>query len=153
MTSPPLKPIYILNGPNLNRLGTREPHIYGAMTLAAIEGACRDRAQPQGFDVEFRQTNHEGVLVDWLHEADDKASAIVLNAGAYTHTSVAILDAIKAIAPPVIECHLSNPAQREAFRYISYVAMGARGGVFGFGPTSYLMAVDAACQLARAAQT
>jgi 3-dehydroquinate dehydratase-2 len=151
-TSPGLKPIYILNGPNLNRLGAREPHRYGATTLAAIEAACVARAGGHGFDSVFRQSNHEGALVDWLHEAGDKASAIVLNAGAYTHTSLAILDAIKAIPTPVIECHLSNPAQREAFRQISYVAMGARGGVFGLGVDSYLLAVDAACQLVRAGQ-
>lgn len=141
------KPIFILNGPNLNRLGVREPHIYGRDTLDAIRAACEARAAGHGLSADFRQTNAEGELIGWLHEAHDKASAVVLNAGAWTHTSIAILDAIKAISTPVIECHLSNPSSREAFRHHSYVALGARGGVFGFGPMSYLLAIDAAAQL------
>lgn len=147
MTASPAKPIFILNGANLNRLGSREPHIYGSDTLDAIRAACEARAAGLGLGVDFRQTNAEGELIGWLHEAHDKASAVVLNAGAWTHTSIAILDAIKAIAPPVIECHLSNPSAREAFRHHSYVSHGARGGVFGFGPFSYLLAIDACAQL------
>jgi 3-dehydroquinate dehydratase-2 len=150
MAAPTLKPIFILNGPNLDRLGVREPHIYGAVTLDAIRTACQAQAAAQGFDVDFRQTASEAAMIGWLHEAHDKAGAVVLNAGAWTHTSLAILDAIKSIAVPVIECHLSNPAQREAFRHTSYVAMGAKGGVFGFGALSYVLALDAAMRLARA---
>jgi 3-dehydroquinate dehydratase-2 len=153
MTTPTLKPIFILNGPNLDRLGVREPHIYGALSLDAIRAACEDQAKGSGFELSFRQTAHEGEMIAWLHEAHDKASAVVLNAGAWTHSSIAILDAIKSIAVPVIECHLSNPAQRESFRHQSYVAMGAKGGVFGFGPMSYTLALDAALRLARAAVT
>lgn len=153
MTSPALKPIFILNGPNLNLLGQREPHIYGSVTLAAIGAACAAQAAAQGFDCVFRQTNAEAELIGWMHEAHTAASAVVLNAAALTHTSLALLDAIKAIAPPVVECHLSNPAQREAFRHTSYVALGARGGVFGFGPDSYRLALDAAISLARSAVT
>jgi 3-dehydroquinate dehydratase II len=153
MTSQSLKPIFILNGPNLNRLGSREPHIYGSVTLDALRATCDARAQAAGFGVDFRQTNAEADLIGWLHEADAGASAVVLNAGAFTHTSIALLDAIKAITPPVVECHLSNPYQREAFRHTSYVAQGAKGGVFGFGPDSYAFALDAAISLALARKT
>ena len=142
------KPIYVLNGPNLNLLGTREPEIYGRATLADIEQACAARAAQLGRQIVFRQSNIEGELVDWLHEARDKASAVVLNAGAYTHTSVALHDAIKAIAIPVIETHLSNPAAREDFRHVSLVGRAARGVIAGFGATSYLLAIEAAALLA-----
>ena len=138
------KPIYVLNGPNLNLLGSREPHIYGRATLADIEKACAERAVQLGRTTVFRQSNVEGELVNWLHEAKDKACAVVLNAGAYTHTSVALHDAIKAIGIPVIETHLSNPAAREDFRHVSLVAKAAKGVIAGFGPTSYLLAVEAA---------
>jgi len=142
------KPIYVLNGPNLNLLGTREPHIYGHATLAEIEKACAARAQELGASIVFRQSNIEGELVNWLQEARDKAAAVILNAGAYTHTSVALHDAIKAIAVPVIETHLSNPAAREEFRHVSLVGQAAKGVIAGFGPTSYLLAIEAAVLLA-----
>jgi 3-dehydroquinate dehydratase-2 len=143
------KPIYVLNGPNLNLLGTREPDIYGRETLEEVRRRCESRAKALGRTVEFRQTNHEGVLVDWLQEARESACAVVLNPGAYGHTSVAILDAIKSISVPVVECHLSNPAQRESFRHHSYVSLAAAGVVCGFGAASYELAVEAAAGLAR----
>jgi 3-dehydroquinate dehydratase-2 len=142
------KPIYVLNGPNLNLLGSREPEIYGRATLADIEKACAERAAQLGRTVVFRQSNIEGELVDWLQEARDKAAAVVLNAGAYTHTSIALHDAIKAIAIPVIETHLSNPAAREDFRHASLVGKAAKGVIAGFGATSYLLAIEAAALLA-----
>jgi len=142
------KPIYVLNGPNLNLLGTREPHIYGHATLADIEKACAERAAQLDRTVVFHQSNIEGELVNWLQEARDKAAAVVLNAGAYTHTSVALHDAIKAIAIPVIETHLSNPAAREDFRHVSLVGRAAKGVIAGFGATSYLLAIEAAALLA-----
>ena len=145
---PDAKPIYVLNGPNLNLLGTREPHIYGHVTLAEIEKACAERASQLGRTVVFRQSNVEGELVNWLQEARDKAGAVVLNAGAYTHTSVALHDAIKAIGVPVIETHLSNPAAREEFRHVSLVGQAAKGVIAGFGATSYLLAIEAAALLA-----
>ena len=134
--------IHILNGPNLDRLGRREPSISGAATLADIEAMARARAASRGFDVVFRQSNHEGELVTWLHEAGDSAG-IVLNAGAYTHTSVALHDAIRTIDAPVIEVHLSNVFQREAFRHHSTLSAAARGVICGFGAESYLLAIDA----------
>lgn len=143
------KPIYVLNGPNLNLLGSREPHIYGHVTLAEVEQACAQRAGQLGRSVVFRQSNIEGELVDWLHEAKDKAAAVVLNAGGYTHSSVALHDAIKAIGVPVIETHLSNPAAREDFRQLSLVGRAARGVIAGFGATSYLLAVEAAALIAQ----
>lgn len=143
--------VFVLNGPNLNLLGTREPEIYGRDTLADIEEKVRRRGDMLGLAVKFRQTNHEGVLVDWLHEAGATgAGAVLLNAGAYTHTSIALLDAIKAIAIPVIEVHLSDPHSREPFRHVSYVGMGAVDCVQGLGPDSYLVALDRAAKLIRA---
>lgn len=140
--------IFVLNGPNLNLLGTREPEIYGHATLADIEARVRARAGELGLAIEFRQTNHEGVLVDWLHEARAAgAKAVLLNAAGYTHTSVAILDAIKAIGVPVIEVHLSDPATREPFRHLSYVGMGAVDEVKGLGPDSYIVALEKAAAL------
>ena len=137
--------LMVLNGPNLNLLGSREPEIYGSMTLADIEASVRARAESFHLSVEFRQTNREGELVEWLHEAGARqVKAVLLNAGAYTHTSVALLDAIKGISVPVIEVHLSNPHRREVFRHTSYVSMGARGVIAGFGAQSYLLAVEAA---------
>jgi 3-dehydroquinate dehydratase-2 len=141
------KPIYVLNGPNLNLLGTREPEIYGHATLADIESVCAERAAQLGRGLVFRQSNIEGELVNWLQEAKDKAVAVVLNAGAYTHTSVALHDAIKAIGIPVIETHLSNPAAREDFRHVSLVGQAAKGVIAGFGATSYLLAIEAAALL------
>lgn len=141
--------VYVLNGPNLNLLGGRQPEIYGSATLADIETAVREKAAALGFGIEFRQTNHEGVLVDWLQEAGAAgARAVLLNAGAYTHTSIALLDAILAIPTPVIEVHLSDPRQREAFRQVSYVGMGAVDCVQGLGAESYLIALDKVAALA-----
>lgn len=140
--------IFVLNGPNLNLLGTREPAIYGRDTLADIEAKMRAKAGDLGLVIDFRQTNHEGVLVDWLHEAHEaRAKAVLLNAGAYTHTSIALLDAIKAIGVPVIEVHLSDPSTREPFRHLSYVGMGAVDCVQGLGPDSYLVALEKAAAL------
>ncbi|WP_417612832.1 type II 3-dehydroquinate dehydratase [Parasphingorhabdus sp.] len=139
------KTIFILNGPNLNLLGMREPEIYGSETLDEIAGQMEDHAQTLGFDVDIRQSNHEGHLVDWLHEAAaDDAQAVILNAGALTHTSVALFDAIKAIRTPVIEVHLSNPAAREDFRHKSFIAPVAKGTICGFGALGYQLALDAA---------
>jgi 3-dehydroquinate dehydratase-2 len=149
MTSQPAtRPIFILNGPNLNLLGTREPAVYGTDTLADIEAACVARAKSLGRTVEFRQTNSEGQLVDWLHEARDRACAVVLNAGAYTHTSIALHDAIKSLDIPVIETHLSNPASREPFRHVSTITGVAKGVISGFGRFSYILAVEAAAHVA-----
>jgi 3-dehydroquinate dehydratase-2 len=142
------KLVYVLNGPNLNLLGLREPEVYGSDTLDDIAGMLEDRAQELGFTIEMRQSNHEGHLVDWLHEAQSEgAQAVLLNAGAYTHTSVALYDAIRAIRTPVIEVHLSNPVARESFRHHSYVGMAAKGSVAGFGAHSYLLALEAAAGL------
>ena len=139
------KTIFVLNGPNLNLLGMREPEIYGSETLDEIAGQVEDHAQTLGFDVEIRQSNHEGHLVDWLHEAAaEGAHAVILNAGALTHTSVALFDAIKAIGTPVIEVHLSNPAAREEFRHKSFIAPVAKGSICGFGALGYQLALDAA---------
>ncbi len=142
------KPIYVLNGPNLNLLGTREPDIYGAQTLEDVRGRCLRRAAGLGFEVEFRQTNHEGELVDWVQEAREKAAALVINPAGYGHTSVALLDALKTLDCPIIECHLSNPAARERFRRFTYVSLAAKGVVSGFGAMSYELAIEAAAALA-----
>jgi len=146
------KPIYVLNGPNLNLLGVREPHIYGSTTLKEVEAMCAARAGQMGFGVEFRQSNHEGVLVDWIQEARTEASAVVINPAGLTHTSVALHDAIKAADVPVIECHISNPAAREEFRRHSYVSLAATGVVSGLGVLGYELAVEAAARLAKPAQ-
>jgi 3-dehydroquinate dehydratase-2 len=146
MATPPT--IYVLNGPNLNLLGTREPEVYGRETLDEIAGMLEDRARELGLAVDVRQSNHEGHLIDWLHEASaEGAKAVLLNAGGLTHTSVALHDAIKSIAVPVIEVHLSNPQARESFRHHSYVAAAARGSISGFGALGYLLALDAAARL------
>ncbi len=140
--------IFVLNGPNLNLLGLREPEIYGSDTLDDIADRLEDRAQALGLAIDMRQSNHEGHLVDWLHEAQATgAKAVLLNAGAYTHTSVALLDAIRSITTPVIEVHLSNPHAREEFRHVSFVGRAAKGTICGFGATSYLLALEAAAQL------
>ncbi|NNC53162.1 MAG: 3-dehydroquinate dehydratase [Erythrobacter sp.] len=140
--------VFVLNGPNLNLLGTREPEIYGSATLADIEAELRGQADTLGLAIEFRQTNHEGELVDWLHEAQRVgAKAVLLNAAAYTHTSIALLDAIKAITVPVIEVHLSDPSTREDFRHVSYVGMAAADCVQGLGARSYSVALDKAAAL------
>lgn len=140
--------IFVLNGPNLNLLGLREPEIYGHDTLDDIAGRLEDRAREFGLDIDMRQSNHEGHLIDWLHEAQAKgAKAVILNPGGYTHTSVALHDAIKAITTPVIEVHLSNPHAREEFRHLSYVGRAAKGTIAGFGALSYILALEAAARL------
>lgn len=139
--------VYVLNGPNLNLLGVREPDIYGHDTLDDIAGALEDRARELGMTIDMRQSNHEGHLVDWLHEAQaHDARAVLLNAAAFTHTSVAIHDAIKAIKTPVIEVHLSNPHTREEFRHTSFVGRAAKGSIAGFGALSYQLALEAAAR-------
>lgn len=134
--------VLILNGPNLNLLGTRQPEVYGATTLADIETMCRDKASTLGMTVEFAQSNHEGALIDAIHAAKGVHDAIVLNAGAYTHTSIAIMDAIASVEVPTIEVHLSNIHAREAFRHTSYISKVAAGMICGFGAQGYLMALD-----------
>ena len=137
--------IFVLNGPNLNMLGVREPEIYGHDTLDDIAGQLEDRALTLGLQIDMRQSNHEGHLVDWIQEANaGGAKAILLNAGAFTHTSVAIHDAIKGVTIPVIEVHLSNPHRRESFRHVSLVGQAAKGTIAGFGALSYMLALDAA---------
>lgn len=138
-----MKVLY-LNGPNLNLLGQREPGIYGGTTLSEIEGRVREKAAQLGIEVEFRQTNSEGQLVDWIQQAAGRFEVIVLNAAAYTHTSVAIRDAIAAVRIPTIEIHLSNIHAREEFRHRSLIAPVCRGQISGFGPSSYLLALEAA---------
>lgn len=140
--------IYVLNGPNLNLLGTREPEIYGSDTLDDIAGQLEDRARELALTIDMRQSNHEGHLVDWMHEAQaQNAKAVLLNAGAYTHTSLALYDCIKSIRTPVIEVHISNPHKREEFRHLSYVGQAAKGTIAGFGALSYLLALEAAARL------
>jgi 3-dehydroquinate dehydratase-2 len=146
----PTKPIYVLNGPNLNLLGVREPDIYGKTTLDDIRQDCVDLAKALGFKVDFRQTNHEGVLVDWIQEARTEACALVINPAAYGHTSVALLDALKTLSIPIVECHLSHLATRESFRHQTFVSKAATGIVAGFGAKSYALAIQAAAHLAGA---
>jgi 3-dehydroquinate dehydratase-2 len=143
------KPIYVLSGPNLNLLGAREPEIYGHQTLEDVRRLCEARASALGRTVVFRQSNHEGELIDWIQEAREAACAVVINPAGYGHTSVAILDALKMVGVPVIECHLSNPGAREAFRHQTYVSLAATGIVSGFGAASYELAVEAAAGLTR----
>jgi 3-dehydroquinate dehydratase II len=145
-----LPPVYVLNGPNLNLLGMREPEIYGRATLKDIQEAVEARAKGHGFSVVFRQTNHEGVMVDWIQEARLQASGIIINPGAYSHTSIAIYDAFRAVDKPIIEVHLSNPHQREAFRHHDYVSKVAKGVIVGLGMNGYLYAIDAMADLVKA---
>ncbi len=134
--------IYVLNGPNLNSLGTREPEKYGSATLADVEKLCRDTAARFGLTVEFRQSNHEGVIVDWFHEAKAKGAAgIVINPAGYTTTSIAFLDAILATGLPTVECHITNIHARESFRHNSYVSKAARAVLCGFGVQGYALAI------------
>jgi 3-dehydroquinate dehydratase-2 len=137
------KPILILNGPNLNLLGTREPEIYGAATLADVEAMCRERAAALGFEISFHQSNSEAEIIGWIHGAIDGAAGIIINPAAFTHTSVAILDALKMVKCPIIELHISNPHRREAFRHHSYVTMAATGMICGLGVAGYPLAVEA----------
>ena len=137
--------VFVLSGPNLNLLGTREPEIYGHDTLNDIHARLEAQASELGLRLECRQTNHEGVLIDWLHEAQaEGAQAVLLNAGGYTHTSIALHDAIKSIRTPVIEVHLSEPKEREAFRHISYIGLAAADCVSGHGAQSYIIALEKA---------
>ncbi|HZF93973.1 MAG TPA: type II 3-dehydroquinate dehydratase [Allosphingosinicella sp.] len=146
MATPPI--IFVLNGPNLNLLGTREPEIYGSDTLDDIATRLEDRGRELGLMVDMRQSNHEGHLIDWLHEAQATgAKAVILNAGGFTHTSVALHDAVKSISTPVIEVHLSNPQARESFRRRSFIAAAAKGTIAGFGALGYELALDAAARL------
>ena len=145
--------IFIINGPNFNLLGTREPRLYGNQTLADINATLEQRAKAHKFKIDSRQSNHEGVIVDWLNEAMAKASAVIINGGAYAHTSIAIRDAISALTVPVIEVHMTNVYAREHFRRQSLIAQVARGSIIGFGPLSYVLALDAAAHLCKGAGT
>jgi 3-dehydroquinate dehydratase II len=135
--------ILVLNGPNLNLLGTRQPEIYGRASLADVEKSCRRRAGELGLGLEFRQSNHEGELIDWIQQARGKMAGIVINPAGYSHSSVALLDALVASDLPVIEVHLSNIFKREAFRHHSFVSEAARGVICGLGPRGYVLALDA----------
>jgi 3-dehydroquinate dehydratase-2 len=137
------KTLYILNGPNLNTLGTREPEIYGHATLKDVEALCGSTAKPFGLEIEFRQSNHEGVLIDWIQEAREKAVGLIINPAGYTNTSIAILDALLLIKAPVIEVHITNIHKRESFRHISYVSKAARGVIAGCGIQGYALAITA----------
>jgi 3-dehydroquinate dehydratase-2 len=146
--------VFVLNGPNLNLLGTREPQIYGSTTLADVEKLCRQTAASLALDVDFRQSNHEGELIDWIHEAGRRADegsvlGVVLNPGAYTHTSIALHDAIAGVNVPVIECHISNVHARESFRHHSYVSSVARAVILGFGVAGYPLAIEGLHRIAR----
>ena len=143
--------IFIINGPNLNLLGTREPRLYGNQTLADINGSLEQRAKALKLVLDIRQSNHEGVLVDWLNEAMAKASAVIINGGAYAHSSIAIRDAISALTIPVIEVHMTNVYAREHFRRQSLIGQVARGSIIGFGALSYVLALDAAAHLCKGA--
>ena len=143
--------IFVLNGPNLNLLGSREPRLYGNQTLADIEASLEQRAKALKLKLDVRQSNHEGVLVDWLNEAMAKASAVIINGGAYAHTSIAIRDAIAALQVPVIEVHMTNVFQREHYRRQSMIAQVAKGTIVGFGALSYVLALDAAAHLCKGA--
>jgi 3-dehydroquinate dehydratase-2 len=146
------KTVYVLNGPNLNLLGLREPDIYGHSTLADVEKLCRAAADKHGLDVEFRQSNHEGALIDWIQQARaEKAVGLVINPAGYGHTSVAILDALATLQAPIIEVHISNIHVRESFRRRTYVSQVARGVLCGFGINGYALAIDGLAALIAAA--
>ena len=144
--------IYILNGPNLNLLGKRQPEIYGHETMADVEAACLKVAQAHGLAIRFHQSNREYELIDWIHEARETAAGIVINPAAFTHTSVAILDALNTFEPPVIEVHISNVHKREAFRHHSYVSLRADGVIAGLGTQGYSLAVERLASLIKAAK-
>jgi len=151
-----MKSIFILNGPNLNMLGKRDPAIYGSQSLADVEAMCRARAAELGAQIDFRQSNHEGTLIEWCHEARDAAAAIVINPGGYSHTSIALMDALEIATEgnvPVIEVHLSNIHAREEFRHHSYVSLVAKEMICGQGAQGYLVALEAAIKLAPAAKS
>ena len=147
-----MKTVFVLNGPNLNLLGTREPQVYGAQTLADVQSLCERACAANGFALEFRQSNHEGALVDWIHEAgrlqaQGQLAGVILNAGAYTHTSIALHDAIKGTGVTLIEVHISNVHAREAFRHHSYISPVARAVMVGFGVNGYALAVAGLAQM------
>jgi len=144
------KPILVLNGPNLNLLGTREPHIYGSTTLAEVEDMCRRRAEKRGLTIAFHQSNSEAEIIAWIHGGITGADGIIINPAAFTHTSVAILDALKMVTQPIIELHISNPHRREAFRHHSYVTFAATALICGLGVNGYALAVDAMADLLEA---
>jgi 3-dehydroquinate dehydratase II len=145
------KTIYVLNGPNLNLLGTREPETYGRATLKEVEQLCRETAKRNKLEVDFRQSNHEGELIDWIHEAGAKAAGgVLLNPGGLTHTSISLRDAIAAVTVPVIEVHISNIFAREAFRHVSHVAPVAKASLCGFGIHGYALAIDGLAAMAGA---
>ena len=147
------KPIYVLNGPNLNLLGSREPEVYGRETLSDVQARCERKAASLGLSVEFRQSNHEGELVAWIQEARQKASGLIVNAGAFTHSSIAMLDALLASELPCVEVHLSNTFRRESFRHNSYISKGAKGVICGFGPLGYELAIEALAASIEAGKT
>lgn len=142
-----MKHILVLNGPNLNLLGTREPEIYGTQSLADIEAMCAEKAGALGLDIDFRQSNHEGELVDWIQGAQEGVHGIIINAAAYTHTSVAIHDALKNLSLPIIEVHLSDPKSREEFRHKSYIEPLAAEVITGQGARGYVLALEKLAQL------
>ena len=146
------KPVLILNGPNLNLLGTREPHIYGSTTLADVEKMCESRARQRGLTISFRQSNSEAQFVEWIQEAINGADGIIINPAAYTHTSVAILDALNMVKAPIIELHISNPHKREPFRHHSYATFAATALICGLGVNGYPIAVEAMADLIKARQ-
>lgn len=144
----PGKPlVLVLNGPNLNMLGVREPHLYGTETLDDLRGRCQRTADTLELGLDFRQSNHEGVLIDWVHEARGSHAGIIINAGAYTHTSIALFDALTLVGVPVIEVHLSNIFRREPFRHHSTISAAARGVICGLGPHGYVLALDAMARI------
>lgn len=138
-----MKKILILNGPNLNMLGIREPKIYGTESLYDIKNKCVKKAEENGLEIDFKQSNYEGQIIEWIHDSISRYNAIIINAGAYTHTSIAILDALKIVNMPIVEVHLSNIFKREDFRHISYISLVADGVITGFGSNVYLLAIDA----------
>ncbi len=142
-----MRTIYILNGPNLNLLGTREPQVYGTTTLADVEALCRRAGDRLGLEIFFRQSNYEGQLIDWIHEGRTAAAGFIVNAGALTHTSIGLLDALQAAEKPVMEVHLSNIFRRESFRHHSYVSLAARGVICGVGPKGYELALEALAEI------
>jgi 3-dehydroquinate dehydratase-2 len=145
---PPVKPlVFVLNGPNLNLLGRRQPEIYGHETLADVEADCRRTAAALGLAIRFHQSNREYEIIDWIHEARESAAGIVINPAAFTHTSVAILDALNTFEPPIIEVHISNVHRREAFRHHSYVSSAAAGVIAGFGTQGYALAIQRLARL------
>ena len=144
------KPVLILNGPNLNKLGTRQPEIYGHTTLKQVEEMCRKRADARGLTISFHQSNSEAEIIDWIHDGIEGCSGIIINPAAFTHTSVAILDALNIISQPIIELHISNPHKRETFRHVSYITYAATALICGLGVNGYPIAVEAMADMLEA---